>query len=178
MLPLPGALVRYLQGFSDAVKGHAVAHEPYGRHPVRQPAAGMLEERSCKRAVLAPAAEALSISVRHSARGRRAWCARTRMAGSRNAASAKVSKPVCLRQRRPAVAFSSWRIFCSSASAMRVQEGFSRTMILTILLRPGGHPAKPSPNTEPGGLQGTFSIWHVELYHLGCQDSLNRPPFT
>ena len=69
-------------------------------------------------------------------------------------------------------------IFCSSAFAMRVQKGFSRTMILTIPLRPGGHPAKPSPNTEPGGLQGTFSIWHVELYHLGCQDSLNRPPFT
>ena len=77
-----------------------------------------------------------------------------------------------------ATGYGLWWIFCSSASAMRVQEGFSRTMILTIPLRPGGHPAKPSPNTEPGGLQGTFSIWHVELYHLDYQDSLNLPPFT
>jgi len=176
--PLPGALVRHLQEFSDAVQGHVVAHEPDGRHPARQPAAGMLEDGPWKRAVLAPAAEALSISVCHSARGRRAWCTRTRMAGSRDAASAKVSKPVCLRQRRPAVAFSSWRIFCSSASAMRVQEGFSHTMILTIPLRPGGHPALCLATVLPGGLQGTFSIWHVELYHLGCQDSLNQPPFT
>ena len=86
MPPFPGALVRYLQGFSDAVQGHVVAHEPYGRHPARQPVAGMLEDGPCKRAVLAPAAGALSISVRRSARGYRASCARTRMAGSRDAA--------------------------------------------------------------------------------------------
>jgi hypothetical protein len=84
--PLPGALVRYLQGFSDTAQGHAVAHEPDGRHPVRQPVAGMLEDGPCKRAVSAPAAEALSISVRHSVRGRRAWCAQTCMTGSRDAA--------------------------------------------------------------------------------------------
>ena len=102
--PLPGALVRYLERLGDAVQGHAVAHEPNGRHPACQPAAGMLEERPCKRAVSAPTAKALSISVRHSAQGYRAWCARTRMTGSRDVASAKVSKPVCLRQQRPAMA--------------------------------------------------------------------------
>ncbi|RRG00011.1 MAG: hypothetical protein DUD39_01135 [Coriobacteriaceae bacterium] len=78
--------MRYLERLGDAVQGHAVAHEPDGRHPARQLAAGMLEDGPCKRAVLAPAAEALSISVRRSARGRRAWCAQTRMTGSRDAA--------------------------------------------------------------------------------------------
>ena len=182
--PLPGRLVGDADRLGDAVDGHVVAHEPDEGGPLREAVAGVLEDRPGQRVALASACGALPpldprrgapVAPRAIGRARGAGGVRPELVG--RLGEGREAKPLAA----PALGdglLDEVDLVRRGLDDAGAEGVLPYHVITTIPLRPGDHPTEPSPNREPGGLQGMFSIWHGESYHLGPIRPISQPSLS